>query len=71
MASLRSIQGSPKLKELLRTWSAHLSAIECLSFGDDDSFIFSGGHDGLVNVWAVVRQDEIGQDPPHCPLQFP
>lgn len=39
--------------ELVRVWDAHYKGVSALCFSDDDSFLFSGGDDGILNVWTL------------------
>lgn len=38
---------------LLKKWHAHLRAVTCLVFSDDDSLLISGSEDGYVRVWSL------------------
>jgi pre-rRNA-processing protein IPI3 len=40
---------------LLRSWPAHYKSVTCLVFSDDDSLLISGGDDGIVSVWPLVK----------------
>ncbi|GAU34061.1 hypothetical protein TSUD_16490 [Trifolium subterraneum] len=40
---------------LLKKWHAHLRAITCLVFSEDDSLLISGSEDGYVRVWSLFR----------------
>uniref|UniRef100_A0A2C9U0D4 Uncharacterized protein n=1 Tax=Manihot esculenta TaxID=3983 RepID=A0A2C9U0D4_MANES len=39
---------------LLKKWRAHLRAVTCLVFTEDDSFVISGSEDGSVKVWSLI-----------------
>ncbi|XP_047167518.1 protein ROOT INITIATION DEFECTIVE 3 [Vigna umbellata] len=38
---------------LLKKWHAHLGAVTCLVFSEDDSLLVSGCGDGTVRVWSL------------------
>lgn len=41
--------------KLLKHWRAHLRAITCLVFSDDDSIVVSGAENGDVRVWSLYE----------------
>ncbi|PON94206.1 Guanine nucleotide-binding protein, beta subunit [Trema orientale] len=40
---------------LLRKWDGHHTRVSCLVFSDDDSLLISGGGDGSVRVWSLLK----------------
>lgn len=41
--------------KLLKHWRAHLRAVTCLVFSDDDSIFVSGTEDGELRVWSLYK----------------
>ncbi|XP_044003030.1 WD repeat-containing protein 18 [Aphidius gifuensis] len=41
--------------KLLRTLGRHYQTVTCLKFSDDKSTLVSGGDDGLVYVWSLMK----------------
>ncbi|KAG8377598.1 hypothetical protein BUALT_Bualt08G0049700 [Buddleja alternifolia] len=39
--------------KLLKKWHAHLRAVTCLVFNDDQSLLISGAEDGSIRVWSL------------------
>lgn len=38
---------------MLKKWRAHIRAVTCLVFSEDDSLLVSGAEDGTVRVWSL------------------
>jgi WD40 repeat protein len=47
---------------LLRIWNAHYRSVTSMAFSDCGSFVFTGGGDGIVNVWSLM--DIVSYDEP-------
>lgn len=46
--------------ELVRMFEAHYNGVTSLAFTDDDTFLVSGGDDGILNVWVLGELLEAG-----------
>ncbi len=46
--------------KLLKTFSGHASDATCVAFSPDGRYGLSGGYDGIVKLYDIARQSEIG-----------
>lgn len=42
-------------KQLIRSWRGHKKPVSCSILTDDESLLVSGGDDGFINVWPLIR----------------
>lgn len=48
-------------RQVVRSWHAHKKSVSCLILSDDDSLLVSGGDDGFLNVWPLIRILDIAE----------
>ncbi|KAJ4972973.1 hypothetical protein NE237_006147 [Protea cynaroides] len=46
--------------ELLKSWCAHHTSLNCLAISDDNSLLISGSSDGLIRVWSMISFNIFG-----------
>eukprot|EP01018_Ginkgo_biloba_P003055 Gb_20347 [translate_table: standard] len=47
--------------KVVRSWNAHKKAVSVLTLIDDESLLISGGDDGHVNAWPLIRILDIAE----------
>lgn len=60
-------------RRLIRSWRAHKKSVSCSILTDDESCLVSGGDDGFINVWPLIRILDVaeGLDPQmHLPFLY-
>lgn len=48
-------------RQLVRSWHAQKKTVSSLILSDDESLLISGGDDGFVNVWPLIRILDIAE----------